>query len=47
MNPRELARGMGFPETYELPASRREASLLIGNAISVDVASGVIEQIAA
>ena len=44
ITPRELARIQGFPDTYKLPAHRGEASLLIGNAIDVNVARGAITQ---
>lgn len=43
---RELARGMSFPDSYELPASRSLAGRLIGNAIDCRVAQGVVEQAA-
>lgn len=47
LNPRELARAQSFPDTYQLPASRKLASKLVGNAIDVRVARAVAEQVAA
>lgn len=47
LNPRELARAQGFPETYQLPSNRRLASKLIGNAIDVNLARGIVQQVAA
>ena len=44
LNPRELARIQGFPEGYAIPKNRELASKLIGNAIDVHLARGVIEQ---
>jgi len=47
LNPRELARGQGFPEHYQIPESRGLASKLIGNAIDVNVSRAVVEQMSA
>lgn len=44
---RELARGMGFPDSYKLPEERSAAGRLIGNAIDCSVARGVVEQVVA
>lgn len=44
LNPRELARGQGFPDTYHLPRQRELASKLIGNAIDVRVAEAIVAQ---
>lgn len=44
LNPRELARGQGFPEDYQLPRNRKLASKLLGNAIHVGKARGVVAQ---
>lgn len=46
LNPRELARIQGFPEHYQIPEARGLAGHLIGNAIDVHVARGVLEQAA-
>ena len=43
--PRELARIQGFSDDYAIPTQRGLASKLIGNAIDVNVARGVLEQI--
>ena len=42
---RELARSMSFPDSYQLPKSKDIAGRLIGNAIDVRFAAGVIAQI--
>lgn len=47
LHPRELARIQGFPDSYEIPANRRLASLLIGNATPVAMARSIVEQVAA
>ena len=47
LNPRELARGQGFPDTYQIPTNRGLASKLIGNAIDVHVSRAVVAQVAA
>jgi DNA (cytosine-5)-methyltransferase 1 len=47
LNPREIARSMGFPETYELPKNRGLAGKLIGNAIDVTLSTAVVEQVMA
>lgn len=44
LNPRELARAQSFPDHYALPRQRALASLLIGNAIDVSMARGVVSQ---
>lgn len=44
---RELARAQDFPDSYQLPESRTLAGRLIGNAIPVRLAAGVIAQVAA
>lgn len=46
LNPRELARGQGFPEEYQLPKNRELASTLIGNAIPVQLSRAIVEQVA-
>lgn len=38
LNPREMARAMGFPDSYQIPTQRGLASELIGNAIHRGVA---------
>jgi DNA (cytosine-5)-methyltransferase 1 len=47
LNPREIARSMSFPESYRLPRQRGLAGKLIGNAIDVRLAAGVVEQVLA
>ena len=47
LNPRELARAQGFPESYSIPTNRKLASRLIGNAIDVTLARSVVDQVAA
>jgi DNA (cytosine-5)-methyltransferase 1 len=42
LRPRELAAAMGFPAGYQWPASQRDATRLIGNAVHVDVAAALI-----
>lgn len=44
---RELARAQSFPDTYQLPLERTLAGRLIGNAIDVRLARGVVEQVLA
>ena len=42
---REFARGMSFPDSYQLPEGRTLVSRLIGNAIDCRVSRGVVEQV--
>ena len=42
---RELANLMGFPQDYVLPTDRADAAKLIGNAIPVPLAKGIVEQV--
>lgn len=44
---REFARGMSFPDSYQIPENRTVASRLIGNAIDCRVAEGVVSQVLA
>lgn len=44
---REYARGMSFPDSYQIPEARTVADRLIGNAIDCRVAQGVVEQVMA
>lgn len=44
---REFARGMSFPDHYQIPTNRERASRLIGNAIDCKVAEGVVAQVMA
>lgn len=44
LHPRELARIQGFPDSYHIPEQRALASKLIGNAIPVQMAQGVVRQ---
>ena len=46
MNPRELARSMSFPDSYEIPSQRGLASLLIGNAMDVRLSAAIARQVA-
>jgi DNA (cytosine-5)-methyltransferase 1 len=45
LNPREMARSMSFPDSYRLPCTRGLAGKLIGNAIDVNFAHGIVEQV--
>ena len=47
LNPREMARSMSFPDSYRLPRQRKLASKLIGNAIDVQMARGIVGQVLA
>lgn len=47
LNPSELASIMGWAHGIPLPASRTTASRLIGNAVPVELAAGVIAQVEA
>ncbi len=47
LNPAELARSMSFPEGYRLPKQRKLAGVLIGNAMDVNLAAGICQQVAA
>lgn len=47
LEPRELARAQSFPDSYQLPDERTLAGRLIGNAIDVQLAAGVIRQVLA
>lgn len=47
ISPRELGRAQGFADTYQLPTVRKVASKLLGNAIPVDLARGLVQQAAA
>lgn len=44
LNPRELARIQGLPESYQLPTQRAVCSELIGNMVPVELSHGVISQ---
>jgi DNA (cytosine-5)-methyltransferase 1 len=44
LNPRELARIHGWPSNVPLPKDRGTASRLLGNAIPVELAAGVVAQ---
>lgn len=44
LNPRELARLQGFPDSYALPKARGLAGRMIGNAIDVRVSRGITAQ---
>jgi DNA (cytosine-5)-methyltransferase 1 len=44
LNPRELARLMGLPDSYQIPTQRELASKLIGNMIPVELSRGVTAQ---
>jgi len=44
LNPRELARIQGWTGTEPLPSDRSTASRLLGNAVPVELAAGVIAQ---
>jgi len=44
LNPREIARSMSFPESLILPPQRGIAGKLVGNAIDVRLARGIVEQ---
>ena len=45
--PRELLRLHGFPETFEFPpgVTNRQAFALIGNSVSVQVVTGLLEEL--
>ena len=45
LSARELARSMSFPDGYILPKTKGLAGKMIGNAIDVQFAKGIIEQI--
>jgi len=45
LNPRELARIQGLPDTFQLPKQRALCSLLIGNMIPVELSRGVTAQV--
>lgn len=45
INPGELASIMGWGDDVKLPANRKAASRLIGNAIPVELAQGICEQV--
>jgi DNA (cytosine-5)-methyltransferase 1 len=45
LSARELARSMSFPDTYVLPKQKGLAGKMIGNAIDVNMARGIVEQI--
>ena len=45
LSARELARSMSFPDSYILPAAKGLAGKMIGNAIDVQFARGIVEQI--
>lgn len=44
LNPRELARIMGWTTSIPLPTDRATASRLIGNAVPVELAAGIVAQ---
>jgi len=44
LSARELARSMSFPDTYILPRQKALAGAMIGNAIDVRMAQGIVEQ---
>jgi DNA (cytosine-5)-methyltransferase 1 len=41
----EYRRAMGFPDTYKLPADKRTAVHLLGNAVCPPVAEAIIREI--
>ena len=45
LNPREIARSMSFSDHYRLPKNRGLAGKLIGNAIDVRLARGIVGQV--
>ena len=45
LSARELARSMSFPDSYILPKTKGLAGKMIGNAIDVQFAKGIVEQI--
>ena len=45
MNPREIARSMNFPESYEIPTQRKLAGKLLDNAMDVSMAAGIGRQL--
>jgi DNA (cytosine-5)-methyltransferase 1 len=45
LRPRELARAMGFSESYTWPATQREAVRLIGNAVSPPQAAALVRAV--
>lgn len=45
LRPAELARAMGFPETYSWPRAQRDAVRLIGNAVQVDQAEALVRAV--
>lgn len=47
LNTREIARSMSFPDDYKLPANRDLAGKLVGNAIDVRFAEGIVSQVLA
>jgi DNA (cytosine-5)-methyltransferase 1 len=42
LQPRELARGMGFPDDYVLSGTKRQQTARIGNAVCPDVAEALV-----
>ena len=44
LNPRELARVQGLPDSYELPPQRALCSELIGNMVPAELSHGVVAQ---
>lgn len=47
LQPRELAAAMGFPENYEIVGNKTEVTKQIGNAIPVNLATALCEQLLA
>lgn len=45
LSAREMARSMSFPDSYVLPKAKGLAGKMIGNAIDVQMAKGIVEQI--
>ena len=45
LQPRELAAAMGFPESYEIAGNKTETTKQIGNAVPVNLARSLCEQV--
>jgi DNA (cytosine-5)-methyltransferase 1 len=45
LTPREYARLQGFPDTFQMPVSNKQAYRLYGNAVAVPVVEAVFEEI--
>jgi DNA (cytosine-5)-methyltransferase 1 len=45
LTPKEYGRLQGFPDTFQVPVSNKQAYRLFGNAVAVPVVAAIFEEI--